>query len=346
MARRYVDTLFLLAATSLFAATVNGALGYGYSSIMVPISLLVVSSRILNPSLVLDRGLRQLVRPRPRSSIGSQGLAARRARRDRRVARRRARQPRAGIDQRDWAKLVTYASLLPLILIQAAGVRWPIRRDRAVGVPFGTGVGVLYSMTTISGPPLALYFNNQGLAKDEFKAALAIVRVIESSTTLIAYIALGILTRESLPLIPALAPGVLIGLPLGFYLIRKLDAEVFRRICMSFDGWLVAFGLSRVLTQLNLLPTVWASQVMMLTLLIDFVLLRHFFVKRKRTPSQEPARPSSNLLLDVRQATKPGDPVASPVSPASPASPASPSWRKPSSPRTDDIANEPPLPAA
>ena len=46
-------TLLVLALTSLGAATVNGALGYGYSSISVPIALLVVAGRVLNPALVI-----------------------------------------------------------------------------------------------------------------------------------------------------------------------------------------------------------------------------------------------------------------------------------------------------
>ena len=29
--------------------------------------------------------------------------------------------------------------------------------------------------------------------------------------------------------------------------MRRLDAETFRRICMSFDVWVVGFGLSRAL---------------------------------------------------------------------------------------------------
>jgi hypothetical protein len=194
----------------------------------------------------------------------------------------------------DWAKLVTYAALLPLILIQAAGLRWPIRRIRAVGVPFGSGVGLLYSLTTISGPPLALYFNNQGMAKDEFKVALALTRSIESTTTLIAYAALGMITRESVALVPVLAPGVILGLPIGFYLIRRLEAETFRRVCMSFDAWLVGFGLSRVVARLELLPVVWAYQLLVLTIVIDAVLLRTFFRARAtRSADMIPAQLSS-----------------------------------------------------
>src|SRR2546430_6513256 len=38
---------------TLAAAVVNGALGYGFSSITVPIALLFLSNRVLNPALVL-----------------------------------------------------------------------------------------------------------------------------------------------------------------------------------------------------------------------------------------------------------------------------------------------------
>ena len=285
------SVVLLIALTSFGAATVNGALGYGYSSITVPISLLVVTSRVLNPALVLvecvvnlyalviaRRSIRRvwpLVAPvaigiLPGVVVGSLVLFA---------------------ISTDWAKLVTYGALLPLILIQAAGLRLAIRRVRAVGVAFGAGVGVLYSLTTISGPPLALYFNNQSIGKDEFKVALALTRSIESISTLLAYAALGMITADSIALVPALAPGVLLGLPLGFYLIRRIHTETFRRVCMSFDAYLVAFGLSRVVAQLDLLPVVWAYQFLVLTIAIDALMLRAYF--RARSGPLVPAGLSS-----------------------------------------------------
>src|SRR5580765_2671571 len=48
-----MSALVVLALTSVVAATVNGALGYGYSSISVPIALLVTVGRVLNPALVI-----------------------------------------------------------------------------------------------------------------------------------------------------------------------------------------------------------------------------------------------------------------------------------------------------
>jgi hypothetical protein len=182
--------------------------------------------------------------------------------------------------QPGWVKFGTYAVILPLILIQAAGWRRPIRSTWLIGLPFGTALGVLYSVTTISGPPLAILFNNQGLVKNEFRAGLALVRVAESTATAVAYYQLGLFTAESTSLFFLFIPCVVIGVPLGAYLIRHLDAETFRRICMSFDAWVVGFGLSRVLIELDLLKSPWAYGVMVITMFIDVCLLYVFFSAR------------------------------------------------------------------
>ncbi|HSY26600.1 MAG TPA: hypothetical protein VK832_03770, partial [Burkholderiaceae bacterium] len=45
--------LIVLTGIALFAAFVNGALGYGFSSLTVPLALLFYANRILNPAVVL-----------------------------------------------------------------------------------------------------------------------------------------------------------------------------------------------------------------------------------------------------------------------------------------------------
>src|SRR5262249_56047135 len=138
-------------------------------------------------------------------------------------------------------------------VMEGGGVGRAIGSSWTIGLSFGTALGVLYSVTTISGPPLAILFNNQGLVKTEFRAGLALVRVAESSVTAIVYYHLGLFVAESENILLVFIPSVLIGIPLGAYVIRRLDAETFRRICMSFDAWVVGFGLSRVLIELNLM---------------------------------------------------------------------------------------------
>jgi uncharacterized protein len=266
-----------LAVITLIAAVVNGALGYGFSSITVPLALLFLTNRVLNPALVLvEVVLNGYVLWVNRDALGA--------------VRRRMLPIVAGLVpgvvigtlvvthvRPDWLKLGTFTLLLPLILLQAAGYRRPIRSERAIGFPFGTGVGLLYSLTTISGPPLALMLNNQGLAKREFRAALGFVRLAEATFTAIAYGYAGLFTRESLGLVPTIVPSLLIGVPLGAWLIRRIDAETFRRVCMSFDAWVVGFGVSTLLRSLHLVEGGQAYGVLAAVILIDLLLLYRFF---------------------------------------------------------------------
>ncbi len=270
----------VLTLITLLAATVNGALGYGFSSITVPVALLFFTNRILNPALVMievvingyvlvmnresaghiwKRVLPMIVGVLPGVALGSYLLF---------------------VVHPGWLKFVTYFALLPLILLQAAGVRRPIQSEQAIGVPFGMGIGTLYSVTTISGPPLALLFNNQGYGKQEFRAALALIRVAESTLTAGAYYFLGLYNVESSHLLTYIVPSVILGIPLGTFLINRLDPETFRRICMSFDAIVVGFGMSRVLVELKLAPTPGAYTVLAAVMAIDALLLYRFFQRR------------------------------------------------------------------
>jgi hypothetical protein len=185
--------------------------------------------------------------------------------------------------QPGWIKLGTYSIILPLILLQAAGWRRPIRSTWLVGIPFGSALGILYSVTTISGPPLAMLFNNQGLVRTEFRAGLAMVRVAESSVTAFVYYHLGLFIADSGNILAVIAPSVAVGIPLGAYIIRRLEPETFRRICMSFDAWIVGFGFSRVLIELHLIKSPSAYLVMALAMSIDLYLLYVFFSGQKTT---------------------------------------------------------------
>ena len=277
-----LDTaVIVLAGIALFAAFINGALGYGFSSLTVPLALVFYTNRILNPAVVLIEVLLNLYV----LSINLNGVPA--------VWKRVfpiliGLLPGIAVGafvlaslQPGWIKFGTYTVILPLILVQAAGWRRPIRSTWLIGLPFGTALGILYSVTTISGPPLVILFNNQGLVQTEFRAGLALVRVAESSVTAIVYYQLGLFIAESQSILLVFVPSVVLGVPLGAYLIRRLDAETFRRICMSFDAWVVGFGFSRVLIDLNLMESPWAYSVLAVTILIDTYLLYVFFTIQK-----------------------------------------------------------------
>ena len=269
--------IIALVTITLVAAVINGGLGYGFSSITVPLALLFLTNRTLNPALVLI----EVVLNAWVLWVNRDALA---------VVWRRVLPIVAALVpgvvagtlivsrvSPGWLKLWTYVTLLPLILLQAAGFRRPIKAERALGVPFGLGLGVLYSVTTISGPPLALLLNNQGLAKREFRAALGFIRLAESSFTAMAYLSAGLFTPSSMGLVPQILPSVLIGVPIGARLIRKMPQDTFRRICMSFDAWVVGFGVSTVLRDLKIVAGNGAFLFLLAVVMIDACLLYRFF---------------------------------------------------------------------
>src|SRR5215467_2007008 len=113
----------VLAGIALSAAFVNGAIGYGFSSLTVPLALVFYTNRILNPAIVLvevlvnyyvlfinlksvpsvwKRVFPILVGLLPGIGVGALVLASL---------------------QPGWIKFVTYIAILPLILTQAAGWR-------------------------------------------------------------------------------------------------------------------------------------------------------------------------------------------------------------------------------
>src|ERR1700741_2833557 len=113
--------MVVFAVITLFAAFVNGALGYGFSSLTVPLALVFYTNRVLNPAVVLvevfiniyvllinlkgvppvwRRVFPIIVGLVPGIGVGALALAAL---------------------QPGWIKFATYVVILPLILLQAAG---------------------------------------------------------------------------------------------------------------------------------------------------------------------------------------------------------------------------------
>jgi uncharacterized protein len=246
-----------LAVVAVGAAIINGAVGYGFSSVVTPIALLWYSNKLLNPALVIVEVMVNLTllwrerryithtwhRARPVVStllpgvvLGTAGLTY-----------------LAVTD----VKVVVYATLLPLVLLQLLGVYRPFRNERRGGLLVGPGIGFLYSLTTISGPPLALFLRNQGMSKDEFRCAIAQIRVAESTLTLGTYLVFssffgaGLVTVPSVGLLPFLLIPVVVGVPLGAWLLRSVTPEFFRRAVMAVDAILVSYGLSRVVVSLG-----------------------------------------------------------------------------------------------
>lgn len=239
------------------AAVTNGAIGYGFSSIITPVAILWYSNKVLNPALVLvevavnvalltrERRYIRATWPRARPLVstllpgvvlGTVGLTY-----------------IAIID----VKLIVYVLLLPLVALQLLGFSRPVANERRGAQALGPGIGFLYALTTISGPPLALFLRNQGLTKSEFRCTIAQIRVAESSFTLVTYIAFDQLLGTSfyslpaLSLLPPLLIAVVIGVPLGAFVMGTVSPGFFRGVVIAVDGVLVSYGLSQAFVTLQ-----------------------------------------------------------------------------------------------
>jgi uncharacterized protein len=246
-----------LAIVAFGASLINGAIGYGFSSIVTPIALLWYSNKILNPAVVsveLIVNIALLYRERayivatkgralpvvttllPGVILGTLGLSY--------------------LAVND-VKVVVYVMLLPMVVVQLLGLRRPFSNERRSGSVIGPGIGFLYALTTISGPPLAIFFRNQGLSKNEFRCTLAQVRVAESSLTLTTYflftefLGANLTSVPSLGLVPFLLIPVLVGVPLGTWVVGRVSRDAFTRLVMAMDGLVVSFGLAEVLLKLK-----------------------------------------------------------------------------------------------
>jgi uncharacterized membrane protein YfcA len=288
-----IDTIIFFILLSLFASTVNGGLGYGYSSISVPLAILLLASRVINPayallevllnitvllfvgrkniSTTIGRSFPIILSIVPGVIVGSLVLSE--------VASL-------------WVKFLAYLVLLPLILLQVAGFTRPIKSEGKASLPLGLGTGILYSLTTISGPPLALFWNNQGLNKEEFRAAVAEVRVAESSFTVVAYYFLGLFNAPTVALFSIVSPPVLVGIPLGMFLVRKVSVETFRRIAMNFDAWIVGYGLSRTVVSGFGATDYFAYFFWSSIVFVDLALFYRFLKTRKVVKREIPAFPA------------------------------------------------------
>jgi uncharacterized membrane protein YfcA len=244
----------VLPILAFIASVVNGAIGYGFSSIITPVAVLFTTNKLLNPALVI-------------CELGVNITLLFWERRNIRNTWRRALPFAVGLlpgvivgslvlslIAPVYVKMALYVTLFPLILAQLLGWQRPVKNEKVVSPFLGGAVGLLYSLTTISGPPLALYWRNQGLSKDDFRCVISQIRVAEASFTTISYAILGLFTSGSVALMPYIFLPVIVGIPLGIFMLRNLPQISFRRIVMGADGLLVLFGLTNVLGAQNYIP--------------------------------------------------------------------------------------------
>jgi uncharacterized protein len=110
--------------------------------------------------------------------------------------------------------------------------RLTIRNERLAGLPVGFASGLLGGSTGLAGPPVIIFFSNQGKDKQTFRANLTLYYTILGFFMLISQGLNGLVTRDILRYCLWWTPALLLGATLGMKLAHRVSESHFRRLSL------------------------------------------------------------------------------------------------------------------
>ena len=235
--------LIFTCLTILFTGVVFGFTGFGYALVATPLLILVLPPRTVVPLLALLgtafsglvlfqlRGHVQIKRVLP--LIGAAIL---------------------GAPFGTYLLRILEANVLRILLglvsviaalILLTGVRRPADKNNRTVSVVGFASGVLGGTTGMAGPLLVLFFTNQGVEKQVFKANLCAYFAVLGVVSSLSYFVSGLSSLPLLGLAALLLPAAVVGLQIGMQLERRVDESLFRKITLVL---LIATSLVNVLS--------------------------------------------------------------------------------------------------
>ncbi len=224
------QALFFTILVILLAGLVQGLAGFGFSQFALPwlvlmipgqelIPIMVVLSLFLNLFLIYElRIFVQLKRIWPLIMGGA-----------------------LGIPFGTYLLLIADASMMKLFiglviiifsLVLLFEIRKTIKREKLAMGPIGFVAGIMNSIATVSGPPLIIFFSNQEMNKQEFRANLIAFFLFINILTLPVFLYAGLLTSQVMTASGMLLPGMVMGAFIGSKLSTKIDEARFKKLIM------------------------------------------------------------------------------------------------------------------
>jgi uncharacterized membrane protein YfcA len=132
----------------------------------------------------------------------------------------------------DILKIMIGSVIVIFGLLLLSGRNFHLKREKMFSVPIGLISGLLNGSVSMSGPPVILFFANQGVMKDNFRANLVTYFFILNIMTLIFFAIIGLINTDVLVLAGLTLPVALIGIFIGTKVSKKVNERVFRRIAL------------------------------------------------------------------------------------------------------------------
>jgi len=112
------------------------------------------------------------------------------------------------------------------------GFKRKIKNEKLSFTTIGFLSGLLSGSTAMSGPPIILFFTNQGIAKRPFRANIVAYFIVLDLATILTFTVSGLITKEVINYAILLIPALIIGTFSGIKLVHKVDEKLFRNITL------------------------------------------------------------------------------------------------------------------
>lgn len=214
----------------LLAGVIYGLTGFGFALVAVPILIILLSPKIVVPlvmihatfiSLVILFEARKWVDLRRIWPLMVAGLA--------------------GIPAGTYLliflddgilKMSIGAIIIPFAIASLLGFKKQIKNEKLAFAPVGFISGLLNASTSLAGPPVILFFVNQGIAKQTFRANLVAYYTVLSAATVSAFMIGGVITAEVIQYSLWLLPATILGALTGIKLAHKVKETLFRNLAL------------------------------------------------------------------------------------------------------------------
>ncbi len=222
--------LFFAILIILLASLVQGLAGFGFSQFALPLLLLIMPTQELIPIMVvlslflnlfLVYELRKYVQLKRIWPLMLGGVL--------------------GIPVGTYLLLIADTSIMKLligIIIIIFGlallfeIRKTVKNEKLAMAPIGFAGGILNGSVSMSGPPLIIFFSNQEMGKQVFRANLIAFFMFINLATLPVFLFAGLLTTQAITISGILLPGMVLGAFIGSRMALKIDEARFKKLTM------------------------------------------------------------------------------------------------------------------
>ncbi len=226
-----MDALFLAMAILFFASFVQGLSGFGFSLVALPLLVLFINPVLVVPVLLVHSAVLNafiLFESRKHADFKNfwPVLVAGTLATPLGVLLLKFTDPEV-------IKILIGLVIVLFSLVLLFGYSVSIRKEKPALFLVGLASGILNGSTTLSGPPVVIFYQNQKLPKSSFRANLVMYFLSLNIISIPIFVYFGILDGTSFFLSLKVIPGLLGGSILGILLSRKTPESLFRKIVLG-----------------------------------------------------------------------------------------------------------------